>query len=209
MAARSSQDLACCWRAMARACWKQASASSHGGLGPCRRSSAPLREGCSETALVTRCTVYGRQRVAELGGFLLQVLQLALAEPFVILGGTDVIVGDLIFEHVIDGTGYLMRRRHECLGWPKAPFQPSVEGPKRAVGTDDRLRRHTEGLGGAVAIFHRAALEDLAAGDVIFGARPSQEQKCLSSSHLLISVPISARMVCAREALMPWTATRS
>src|SRR5262245_63399549 len=50
MAARSSQDLAGCWRAMARACWKQASASSHGGLGPCRRSSAPLREGFKEAA---------------------------------------------------------------------------------------------------------------------------------------------------------------
>src|SRR3989449_8531414 len=115
--------------------------------------------------------LYRRQRVAELGGFLLQVLQLALAETFVILGGTDIMVGDLVFKHVIDGTGSLMRRRHERLGWPQSPFQPSVEGPKRAVGTDDCVCRHAEGLGGTGAIFHRAALEDLAAGEVMLGSQ--------------------------------------
>ena len=103
----------------------------------------------------------------------MQVLQLTLAETFGIFGGTDVMIGDLVFEHVIDGTGDLMRRRHERLGWPKSPLQPSVEGPKRAVGTDDGLRRHAEGLGGTVAIFHGAALPYLAARDVMLGGEAS------------------------------------
>src|SRR5262249_21373447 len=41
------------------------------------------------------------------------------------------------------------------------------------------------------------------------GARLNQAQKCFSSGHLLISVPISARLVCAIESLIPWTAMRS
>src|SRR5437870_1849914 len=95
----------------------------------------------------------------------------------VILCSTDVMVGDPVFEHVIHGTGNLMRRSHERLGWTQSPFQPSVEGPKRAVSTDDRLGSHAEGLGGTVAILHSAALQHLAASDVILGheAKPGAE----------------------------------
>src|SRR5262249_37756475 len=41
------------------------------------------------------------------------------------------------------------------------------------------------------------------------GASPSQEQKCLASGHLLISVPSSETIVWAIESLIPCTATRS
>ena len=43
----------------------------------------------------------------------------------------------------------------------------------------------------------------------LWGASPSQEAKCLTSGHLDISVPISDRMVWAREALRPVTVVRS
>src|SRR5207247_2083277 len=41
------------------------------------------------------------------------------------------------------------------------------------------------------------------------GASPSQEQQCFTVGNWLIAVPTSARMVCAREAERPVTATRS
>ena len=40
------------------------------------------------------------------------------------------------------------------------------------------------------------------------GARPSQEAKCLTGGHLAMSVPISDKIVKAREVLKPSTATK-
>jgi hypothetical protein len=113
------------------------------------------------------------------------------------------------FAHVLYAPGDLMGRSHQGLGRAKSPFEAPgahAQGPGRA---GHRLGRHVEGLGGTVARLPRAALAPLAAGDVIFGGSPSQEQTCFSSGHLLLAVPIAESIVWAMEVLISWTATRS
>ena len=67
---------------------------------------------------------------------------------------------------------------------------------------------HAEGLRRTMAIFHGAA-QAFPPEISFFGASPSQEQKCFSSGHLRISVPISDTIVWAIESLIPCTATRA
>ena len=92
-------------------------------------------------------------------------------------GNVGYTLGDPIFEHVIHGAGDLVRGGHEGLCGTKSSFHAPIEGAQRTVRAADRLRGHAEGLRGTVAILDRAALEDLAAGDVIFGsqAQPGAE----------------------------------
>ena len=56
-------------------------------------TACPAEQGCAQKQLwLQRDRLSERECIAELGGFLLQVLELALTETFVILSGTDVLV---------------------------------------------------------------------------------------------------------------------
>src|SRR5262249_21754681 len=59
----------------------------------------------------------------------------------------------------------------EGLCGTQASFQPPVQGPQGAVGTEDGLSCHAEGLGGTVTGFQRAAFQDLATRDLICGGQ--------------------------------------
>lgn len=99
----------------------------------------------------------------------MQGLQLTFAEPFVVLCGTDVRVWEPVSEHVRHGRGNLVRCGPQGLRGTPPPLQASVKGPQGAVGADDRLGGQAKGLCSPVALFHGAALEALAARDVILG----------------------------------------
>jgi hypothetical protein len=70
--------------------------------------------------------------VTELGGFLLSVWHLALAEAFGLLRGTASVVRHPLIAPVIPGPGDCVRRSHE--GGAKPPLQAPGERPTRAVG---------------------------------------------------------------------------
>ena len=129
------------------------------------KAAQHLTMACSETAP----RLCGRERVAELCRFLLQVVPLALAEPLVILRRPDVVGGDPLFAHVIHGASDLVRRGHQGLCGTKSSFQAPIEGAKRTVRAADRRRRHAAGWRGTVAMLHGAALEPCAAGEVMLG----------------------------------------
>jgi hypothetical protein len=78
-----------------------------------------------------------RERIAELGGFLLQVLQLALAEAFVLLCSPNVVVWYPVCAHMIHGAGDRMRRGDTRLCGAKPPLQATVKCPTGTVGTQD------------------------------------------------------------------------
>ena len=84
---------------------------------------------------------------------------LELAETLIILRRPDVVVGDPLFEHVIDSTGDLVRCGHEGLCRTKSSFHAPREGAKRTMRAADRLGRHAESLCGTVAMLYGAALE--------------------------------------------------
>lgn len=100
------------------------------------------------------------------------VLQLALAAPFVILGGPAGVGGQALFAPVRHGPGHLMRRGHERWGWTPAPCEAPVQGPQGTGGAPDGWGRPTDGMGSAVAMFPGAPPEPLAAGEVLLGRPP-------------------------------------
>ena len=95
---------------------------------------------CSETPL----QLYGRERVAELCRFLLQVLQLALAEALGICRRPNVVVGHPMFEQVIHGPRDFMGGRYQGLCGAKPSFEASIERAKGAMGARHRLGGHAE-----------------------------------------------------------------
>jgi len=72
---------------------------------------------------------------------------------------------------VRDGARDLLRRGPQGLGGAPPPWQVPGKGPQRAGGADDRRGRQTAGVGGTGAMRHRAALEDLATGEVLPGSQ--------------------------------------
>src|SRR5262249_15422038 len=71
------------------------------------------------------------ERIAELVGFLLSVLQLALAEALVVCLCTAIVGRHPLFKHVLHGPGDLVGGGHQGLGGAK----PSLEAPgERAQG---------------------------------------------------------------------------
>src|SRR4029077_2905577 len=84
-----------------------------------------------------------------------------------------------VFEHMIDGASDCVCRSHEGLCGTKASFHTPIKRAQRTVRAADRLRCHTEGLRGTVAILHGAALEDLATGDIILWREAQPRAKVL------------------------------
>ena len=111
----------------------------------------------------------GRERITERRRLLLQVLQRSLADPFVLLCGTNIVGGDTVFAPVVPSAGDLVRGGHECLGGATSAFHAPRKGAKRTVGAPNGLCSHPESWGGPVAIFHGTAFEALAAGEGIRG----------------------------------------
>src|SRR5262249_23328816 len=66
-------------------------------------------------------TSSARALVAEPGSFLLQILQLAFAEAFVVFCCSDIMGRHVVLQHVIHGTGNVMGCRHQRLRWAEAP----------------------------------------------------------------------------------------
>src|SRR5262245_23116715 len=109
--------------------------------------------GYSETALAVECALCEGELVAELCRFLLSVLQCALPAAFVILCGPHGMVWHTVLQPVIHGAGHCMGRGDQCLGGTQLPCEAPIERAPCAVGAENRLGGHAEGLGGTVAGF--------------------------------------------------------
>ena len=92
------------------------------------RGSERVSLGRAQKQLFRLC---GGERVAELGRFLLSVLQRALTATCVILRSHDVIVWNSVLEHVLHGAGAPVRRSYQGVGGVTPPLQAPVQGPKR------------------------------------------------------------------------------
>jgi hypothetical protein len=102
-----------------------------------------------------------------------------------------------------------------CAGAPRAWAGPRRPCRRRDTAPNAQGERMTDGAamrqaGAARWRFFIVRLLRTVPPELSFlGARPNQEQKCWSAGHWPMSGPISAQRVCARDSLMPWTATRS
>ena len=187
-------------------CWQQEQEDESGGA-ILRPQVSPAEPWRAQKQLWLR--LHGRELVAELGGFFLQVVHLALTETLVILRSADIIVWDLVFAHVIYGAGDLVRRGHQGLSGAKPPLQAPVKAPNAQWERPTDWAAMRQACAARWRFLIVRLLRTLPPERSFLGARPSQEQQCVSSGHVRMSVPISAKMVCARESLMPCTATRS
>jgi hypothetical protein len=86
---------------------------------------------------------------------------------------------------------------------------PPVVGAPALVAATAGLRRAPKGLAGAIAGLPRAPASGLPAGELMAGAKPSQEPKAFALGHFRGARPLSARRVGTGLACKPGMATRS
>ena len=130
---------------------------------------------CSETAL----RLYGRERGAERGRFLLHVAHVALTDLWGLLCRPEGVILSSGLAQGIDGARALVGRGPQRLGRTKPPFEAPGERAKGTRRAAHRLRRHAEGLGGTVAMLEGATFQYFPPGDIIFRGESQPGAKVL------------------------------
>jgi len=121
------------------------------------------------------------ERVAQFGGFALEVGQLALTLLGFIGLCSDVMIVEAVLEHVVHRAGNLVGRSDNRLLGTELGALATVEGAKGRVAADDGSRGLAKSLPGAAIGLEGAGAQDLAAGDVVVGGQPQPGGKVLLS----------------------------
>ena len=128
-------------------------------------------------------------------GLALEPLESLLAESSVIMLHPLVDVLRAKFEHAVDQTGKFVGHRGDGFGRAKAGSEAPIVGAQGTLTVPQILRGQAQGVGGAVDDRTGPRASTLPPLIWLSGHKPSQEAKCFSVFHRLMSRPISEMRV--------------